>query len=59
MPEPRHLTVGADATTPGTPRDGRYAEPWARDPEGNRVHRSAAGWATMPAETAVASGATA
>jgi predicted enzyme related to lactoylglutathione lyase len=55
----RMAAAGADATTHATPRDGRYAEEWASDPEGNRVDLSVAGWATVPAETAVASGTTA
>ena len=55
----RMAAVGADATTHGTPRDGRYAEQWASAPEGNRVDLSVAGWATVPADTAVASSTTA
>jgi catechol 2,3-dioxygenase-like lactoylglutathione lyase family enzyme len=54
----RMAAVGADATTHGTPRDGRYAEEWASDPEGNRVDLSVAGWATVPAEASIASGTT-
>ncbi|HZU04592.1 MAG TPA: VOC family protein [Chloroflexota bacterium] len=44
----RIRAYGADATATPTPRDGRYAEHWVRDPEGNRVDLSVAGWATTP-----------
>ena len=56
--EERLRAFGADATPTATPRDGRYAESWVRDPEGNRVDLAVAGWATVPEETAVAPGAT-
>ncbi|HEY7060090.1 MAG TPA: VOC family protein [Chloroflexota bacterium] len=52
----RMAAAGADATAHGTPRDGRYAEQWSSDPEGNRVDLSVAGWATVPAEPAGAAG---
>lgn len=55
--EARLVAAGADAEPKGTPRDGRYAESWVRDPEGNRVDLATAGWATTPAAAPTAAGA--
>jgi catechol 2,3-dioxygenase-like lactoylglutathione lyase family enzyme len=40
------LDAGATQPATKTPRDGRFAEVYVRDPVGTRVDMSAAGWAT-------------
>ena len=43
-------TVGATQMPEVTPRDGRFAEAFIKDPNGARVDLSVAGWRTEPAE---------
>jgi catechol 2,3-dioxygenase-like lactoylglutathione lyase family enzyme len=42
--------AGATQMPEATPRDGRFAEAFIRDPVGTRVDLSVAGWRTEPAE---------
>ncbi len=44
----RALQMGAAQGPEGTPRDGRFAEAFIRDPSGVRVDLSEAGWRTEP-----------
>ncbi len=42
------MANGASQGPEETPRDGRFAEAYIRDPAGTRVDLSAAGWLTEP-----------
>ena len=42
------LKMGATQGSSGTPRDGRFAEAFIKDPVGVRVDLSEAGWRTEP-----------
>ena len=48
------LKMGATQGPKGTPRDGRFAEAFVRDPVGVRVDLSEAGWRTEPLKTEAA-----